>query len=121
LPVSDVARSCSWYCETLGFSVLLDYEEADELVGHVLEHPNGMTLGLHHDPERARAVRGFAIVAFQVPTRHELDEWEAHLDRLGVTHTRASAAHLGWCVNIPDPDGIVVQLHTPEQPSADEA
>jgi catechol 2,3-dioxygenase-like lactoylglutathione lyase family enzyme len=121
LPVADVLRSRDWYLEVLDFFPLLVLEEEDDLVGVVLTHPSGLVVGLHAAPERASALRGFAVLALRVDGRPALEEWCARLDRLAIEHSGITASHLGWCVNVPDPDGVFVQLHTTQQPAADEA
>jgi catechol 2,3-dioxygenase-like lactoylglutathione lyase family enzyme len=121
LPVSDVLRSRDWYCDVFGFKPVLDLEEEDQLVGVALEHPAGISLGIHLDPGRGRALQGFALVAFVVDSRRDLDEWLWHFGSLGLEHSEEIDAHRGWYVQVNDPDGIVIVLQTTEQPSADEA
>jgi len=121
LPVSDLSRARDWYREVLGLVPVLDYEEEEGPVGIVLSHESGMTVGLHHDPTRADALRGFCILALEVGTQAALHDWVAHLDTLDVSHAGIRDGHLGLLVEVPDPDGILVQLHTTEHPSADEA
>jgi catechol 2,3-dioxygenase-like lactoylglutathione lyase family enzyme len=121
VPVSDVNRSRDWYCDVLGFSSILDREEADELVGVALLHPSGVVLGLHHDPPRAKALDGFALFALTLESRAELATWIRHLDSLDVTHSGVIEAHSGLLLQIEDPDRIVIELHTADHPSADEA
>ena len=121
VPVSDVLASRDWYMEVLGFEPMLDYEEEDRVVGVALEHPAGLTLGLHLAPGRVGALKGFAVVALAVPGRDDLEQWAARLDALGVEHSGLEAGHLGWSLDVPDPDGILVQLHTAGEPTADDA
>jgi catechol 2,3-dioxygenase-like lactoylglutathione lyase family enzyme len=121
LPVSDVMRSRDWYAEVLGFDPRLSVEEEHHVVGIVVGYRNGLTLGLHHAPDRARALNGFCPIALSVGTLDDLLRWCARLDTLGVRHSSPTEGHLGWHVDVPDPDGIIIQLHTSGQPSADEA
>ena len=121
LPVSDVMRSRDWYTEVLGFEPLLVLEEEDRVVGVVVGQPSGPTLGLHYAPALARQLDGFCPVALSVGTADDLKQWCARLDTLGVRHSAPANGHLGWYIGIPDPDGIIVELHTIEQPTADEA
>jgi hypothetical protein len=60
----------------------------------------------------------FAVIGLVVT---DLQSWPAHLDGLGVGHSGIIDGHLGRCLRVWDPDGVVVELHTPTQPSADEA
>ena len=121
IPVSDIIVSRDWYTEVLGFEPVLDYEEEDRIVGVALAGEGGVTVGLHLDPARARSVAGFCILALQVPGQTALGTWVEHLDTAGIHHSGVREGHLGLLVELADPDGIVVQLHTAEHPSADEA
>lgn len=122
IPVTDVVASRDWYRDVFGFGVVLDFEEEGGLVGSVLTHHSDVTtIGLHLDPERVPALRGFCLIALQVGTQLALNEWVEHLDGLGIGHSGVREGHLGLLVEVPDPDGVLVQLHTAEHPSADEA
>ena len=117
LPVSNVLVSRDWYAQNLGFLPIL-LEEDEEVTGAVLAHPCGVVIGLHAAPEQARALRGFAIVGVVV---EDVGEWASHLDALGIAHSDLDDAHLGSCLEVADPDGIVLELHTGVQPSAHDA
>jgi catechol 2,3-dioxygenase-like lactoylglutathione lyase family enzyme len=121
IPVSDIAVSRDWYPEVLGLEPVLDYEEEDRVVGVALASNDGVTVGLHLDPRRARALAGFCVLALQVDGQGALGAWVERLDALGVAHSGIREGHLGLLVEVADPDGIVVQLHTAEHPSSDEA
>lgn len=120
VPVSDVLRSRDWYMDVLGFEPMLTYEEEERVVGVALEHPTGLILGLHAAPERAAAMAGFAVVALAVQTRGDLQSWIGRLDVAGVEHSKIEPGHLGWSLDVVDPDGMLVELHTAEEPSADD-
>lgn len=115
LPTSDVSTSRDWYVEVFGFRCALDYEEEDGLQGVILEHPAGVTLGVHRDPERAKALRGFDVVGLCVADRADLEEWSTHLAAMAVDHTSITRGHLGWVLRATDPDGIPVRVHTMER------
>jgi len=121
LPVTDVFESRDWYMKVFGFEPILDFEEEKRVLGVVLEHPCGITLGLHSEPERAVAWRHFAAVAFCVGGYEELKSWCAYLDNIGVQHSSMNESHIGWSTQVADPDAILVQLHTRGHPNADEA
>jgi hypothetical protein len=103
------------------FVPVLDEEEAERLVGVVLRHPTGLVLGLHQDPGRAEALRGFALLGLGVSDPEELTRWSARLERLGIAAGPIEQGHLGWYMDVPDPDGIVVRLHSGTAPDAEEA
>jgi len=121
VPVTGVETSREWYRDVLGLVPVLDYEEEEGLVGAVLNHTSGVTLALHRDATRAGALHGFCPIALVVGPQAALHDWVSHLDALGVSHSGVQQGHLGLFVEVPDPDGILVRLHTAEQPSADEA
>ena len=121
IPVSDVLRSRDWYANVLGFDPVLDYEEEDRLVGVVLTHPSGVTLGLHLEPDRIPALRGFAILSLCVNTKADLNRWSAHFDRVGIDHSSLTAGPRGTRLEITDPDGICTELHTRGHPTSDDA
>ena len=118
IPVSDVLVSQDWYSEVLGFRPTLVVEEEDAVTGVVSVHPSGVVVGLHSAPQQARALAGFAVVGLSVA---DLRDWVAYLDALGVPHSGITDGHLGECLRLCDPDGLVIELHTPYQPSADGA
>ena len=83
--------------------------------------PAGVTLGLHHDAERAKALRGFAVVGLCVSGRSDLEHWSTYLSAMAVEHTPVSKGHLGWVLHVTDPDGILVRVHTMERLTVTEA
>jgi catechol 2,3-dioxygenase-like lactoylglutathione lyase family enzyme len=117
LPVSNVLVSVDWYVRVLGLQCLLVEEDEDSVSGAVLFQP-GIVIGLHRDPQRAAALRGFVVVALAV---NDLAAWVEYLDRSGVLHGAPEVCHPGRGLEVPDPDGILVELHSIDQPSADEA
>lgn len=117
VPVADVETSRDWYAEVFGFVPTLDFEEEDELLGVVLEHPSGVAVFVYRDPDRAEALRGFDLMGFGVARRDELVAWENDLDARGVDHTPIHEAHLGEAIGVITPEGLVVRLNTREQPS----
>jgi catechol 2,3-dioxygenase-like lactoylglutathione lyase family enzyme len=121
LPVSDVMRSRDRYTDVFGFEPLLSVEEEDHVVGVVVSHRNGLTLGLHYAPPLAYALDGFSPVGLSVGAVDGLTRWCTRLDALGVSHSAPAEGHLGWYVEVPDPDGLIIELHTTGQPTADEA
>jgi catechol 2,3-dioxygenase-like lactoylglutathione lyase family enzyme len=114
-------RSRDWYASIFGFEPRLSLEEEDRVVGVVLIHQSGLTFGLHHAPELARSLHGFCSVALSVGDSDDLDQRCTCLDTLDVKHTPPTEGHLGWYVEVRDPDGLIIQLHTIGQPTADEA
>jgi catechol 2,3-dioxygenase-like lactoylglutathione lyase family enzyme len=118
VPVTDVLASQDWYNEVLGFRPTLVVEEENAVAGVVSVHPSGVVIGLHSAPEQASALKGFAVIGLSV---EDLRDWVNYLDDIGVSHSGIAEGHLGQCLRLRDPDGLIVELHTPSQPSADGA
>lgn len=121
LPVSDWGASRDWYVAVLGFESFLDIEEEAGPVGVLLRNHAGVLIGLHCDPVRSAALRGFSILGLTIRDRSDLKAWTSWLDLTGVVHSPILDGHLGWFVEVPDPDGIIVRLHTPEMLDVDDA
>ena len=121
IPVTDVLRSRDWYGEVLGFEPVLDLEEENRLLGTVMQHPSGIALGLHTDPARAIALQRFVVLSLYVGELPDLRAWARHLETQAIRHSAIEVGHLGWHLQLPDPDGILAELHTGGQPTADEA
>ncbi len=121
VPVGDVLRSRDWYIDVLGFMPILDFEQEDRLIGVALQHPSGFTIGLHLDPARAAVLCGFPTVALCAGNDDDLMDWSAYLHERGIEHSPVLEGHLGSFIQLEDPDGLLVQLHTEGQPAAEEA
>lgn len=119
--MSDPWNSRDWYVNVLDCSPLLDFEVERGVEGVVVRHPCGLLIGLHKDPRRAAALRGFALLGFSVPDRRALEEWTNRLDRRHVRHFAVTKGHLGWYLDVPDVDGVLVRFHTEGGPNAEEA
>ena len=46
--------------------------------------------------------------------------WDERLAELGAQHSGPRQAHLGWALDVIDPSGLRIQLHTYEAISADD-
>jgi hypothetical protein len=60
------------------------------------------------------------MLSFRVASRADLVRWDARLTELGAEHSSPRQAHLGWALDVIDPSGLRVQLHTFEAVSADD-
>ena len=99
-----------------GVERYLEFADDDGTVRGIVYQPLGdFALALREDPERARALAGFAPFAALVPTRADLEDVVAHLDELGVEHGPVITATIGWLVVVPDPDGIELRFYTAER------
>jgi catechol 2,3-dioxygenase-like lactoylglutathione lyase family enzyme len=113
LPVTDVGASAEWFATVLGFGDCVVFEEEDQVIGALLQHPSGAALALRADAPRAAALSGFPALAFAVSDLEELRAWGNRLTALGVTHTETSPAHLGWEIRLWGPDMIEMRITTP--------
>jgi catechol 2,3-dioxygenase-like lactoylglutathione lyase family enzyme len=121
IPVAEPWRSRDWYSAAFGFVPVLDLERESGVVGVVVRHPSGLVVGLHEDPVRAAGLRGFAVLSLAVADPVQLESWAAAFDREGIDHGGICVGHLGHYLEVPDPDGIVVRLHSGAAPYAEEA
>jgi catechol 2,3-dioxygenase-like lactoylglutathione lyase family enzyme len=113
LPVSDVARSVEWYGRAFGFTPAWELQEDGELCGAALRHPDsGLQLALRRDPDRAAALAGFDTLCLAVGIRSDLDAILERLDERGIAHGSPFAGRGGDAVDVPDPDGHLIRLHT---------
>ena len=118
IPVVDVEASSDWYRTVLGFEILLYEEDEGGAVGAVLRHPSGVVLGLHQSEAAVvGALDGFNVLGL---TTDDLSAWATELEQLGVIHGHVTRSSAGYFIEVTDPNGIVVQLHTAEQPNAEE-
>jgi catechol 2,3-dioxygenase-like lactoylglutathione lyase family enzyme len=113
LPVADVERSRAWYGRAFDFACTLEFVEEGRLCGVALRSPDGdVALALREDPARAAALAGFDSICLAVGTRADLDDLLARLDRRGIAHGTPVAGRNGDAVDVPDPDGHLVRIHT---------
>jgi catechol 2,3-dioxygenase-like lactoylglutathione lyase family enzyme len=113
IPVSDVRASSKWYLRVLGLDVAIEFIEDGELRGVALRAPDGTSVALRYDPERAAALSGFDLVALGVPTREGVQAWADHLAATGQQHGGIVTGHHGGAVlvGLHDPDGIEIRLY----------
>jgi hypothetical protein len=80
-------------------------------------------LWLRADPVRAVVMSRFPAVAFAVSSLLDLQAWAKYLAIVGVAHTEAAPAHVGWAVRLWGPDMIEFRLTTraPFDGAADDA
>ena len=113
--VSDLERSLTWYLRVLGL-VEQFREDSPERRAAILRLPDGPGLiglvehvgsgGGSFDP----AVIGLDHFAITIRSLEQMNEWAAHLDSEGVTHSGVIEVPPGAILNFKDPDGIAVAL-----------
>ncbi len=113
--VRDAEASARWWREVIGFQDL-EPVHGDGWSGMVLLHPATATVlevqqhdtnqGESFDPART----GFDHLGFLVDDPAQLDEWQAHLEQLGVTFTPVVHREYGSVLTFKDPDGIQFEM-----------
>jgi|SRR5271157_1466962 len=125
LPARDLERSGDWYERVFGFERILIEEDEDRVTMVLLEHPEGMLLCLHKSLDLGPAWYGLgsavAVLSFRVANRADLVRWDKRLAELEAEHSGPRQAHLGWALDVIDPSGLRIQLHTYDAISADDA
>ena len=113
--VSDAEASAAWWREVLDLEEL-DRSEGSGWRGILLIHPASATIlevqqheanaGERFDPART----GFDHLGFKVDEPGDLDDWQAHFERLGVTHSPIAHRDYGSVLTFKDLDGIQFEM-----------
>lgn len=117
ITVTDIERSVPWYMEVLGLEKLMDEQHpGDSGYATVLGKPDwSMCIGIHTHPTNdgetfAEARTGLDHIGFLVPSRAELDEWQARLAALGVEQSPITDRD-GYSVLVfRDPDNVQLEF-----------
>lgn len=133
LTVTDVDASLRWYEDVFGVRFLLDAPHPGG-VGKVLADENRqLMIVLHrHDANDGRTfdetVNGLDHAGFLVPTRADLEAWQAHLEAHGVVREDVAAKPLtqspiadeayGSVLVFRDPDNIQLEIFAPPASAA---
>jgi catechol 2,3-dioxygenase-like lactoylglutathione lyase family enzyme len=119
--VSDLSVSVPWYTRLIGADPVLDEDTGP--FRHVVYLIGNTLFGLHAFPHGLREPgpfhphrTGLDHVAFGAANRAELEEWQRHLDTLGIKHGEIVDAPYGSGLSFKDPDNIALEFFAP--PSA---
>ncbi|MEI8412314.1 MULTISPECIES: VOC family protein [unclassified Kribbella] len=116
LTVTDPQRSVDFYNRVLGTETV--FSSTDDSGRLFIVARPGMMIALRDhadatgqsfDPARI----GLDHLAFQVPSRSELEAWHAGLIADGVTCSDIEASPFGLHLNLKDPDNIALELFVP--------
>jgi catechol 2,3-dioxygenase-like lactoylglutathione lyase family enzyme len=114
LPVTDLARSVSFYRRLLGLRLWTEFVEDGEVRGAGLIDPGGsFSIGLREREFCASRpdLTGFDVVAFRPGSRAVLDDLMDRCARLGIAHGGIVETPGGPRLDIPDPDGTVLRFY----------
>ena len=118
LTVTDLDASIAWYERVFGIAYQMDGPHEGG-VGKLLADPEWrLIIVLHrHDAnqrERSAETRtGLDHVGFSVPSRAELEAWQARLRELGVVQSPIADTPYGSILVFRDPDNIQLEMFAP--------
>ncbi|HZT64556.1 MAG TPA: VOC family protein [Acidimicrobiales bacterium] len=117
LTVSDLERSRPWYEKLFGAKPVMD-EDTGEFHHAVWMLEGGTLVGLHQfrQPHGSDAFDerkpGLDHLSFTCSGRAELEQWEAKLNELGISHGGIVDAPYGSGLSFRDPDNIALEFFT---------
>jgi glyoxylase I family protein len=114
LTVRDPQSSAGFYNRLLGSETVFASDDGSLVI---LARPGVMLALCGHagttddtfDPARI----GLDHIAFQVPTRDELEAWHSTLTADGVPCSEIAQSAFGLHLNLKDPDSIAIELFVP--------
>jgi glyoxylase I family protein len=114
LSVRDAEETAQWWQEVFGLEQVFTVEEDTwhaVLLGLTKDialefQQHNANSGEAFDPVRT----GFDHMGLKVDSRGDLNEWQAHFERLGVIHTPVVDRDYGSVLTFKDPDGIQFEM-----------
>ena len=117
LTVSDLERSRPWYGQLFGSDPVIDEDTGP--FHHVVWLMGGTLVGIHQFPDLKSSEPfderrpGLDHLAFACANRSDLEEWERHLNKLGVANGGIVDAPYGSGLSFRDPDNIALEFFAP--------
>ena len=114
LPVTDLARSVTWYRRLLDLRLWAEFVEDGVLRGAGLIDPQGrFNIALRDRSVCASRpdLNGFDVIAFVPAARAVLEVMVVRCDRLGIGHSGIQDTPAGPRLDVPDPDGTVLRFY----------
>jgi glyoxylase I family protein len=118
LTVTNVEASVAWYQRVFGLSHVMHETHPGGFAEVLVEPRSHVFIGLSQ--HRANPGEGFVEhrtgldhVSFLVPEREELEAWQAHFERLGVSHSPITDVTEPFPYSVlvfRDPDNIQLEL-----------
>jgi glyoxylase I family protein len=111
----DNEKSARWWSEVFALEEL-DRASGEGWTAILLIDPATATIVefQQHDANKGEAFdptrTGFDHMGFKVDSRTQLEEWQAHFERLGVRHTPIVDREYGSVLTFKDPDGIQFEM-----------
>src|SRR5689334_3313644 len=115
--VTDLSKSRPWYEGLFGAPAVLDEDTGP--FHHVVWLLGGTLFGIHQHSKPSSSEPfdelrpGLDHVAFGCANRGELEEWQAHLEKLGINHGGIIDAHYGSGLSFRDPDNNALEFFAP--------
>jgi glyoxylase I family protein len=114
LTVSDLERSKEWYADVLGWQMLAEDTDENEIHFAYGLLPGGIGLGLRQHPRGsgdafAPERTGLDHASFGVGSREDLASFEGHLADKGATYSPIVDVPYGSVLSFKDPDGIALE------------
>lgn len=114
--VTDLDRSREWYQSLFGSAPVLD--EDTGAFHHVVWLMGGTLFGIHKHPSGGgqpfdERNPGLDHVAWGCANRAALEEWQKHLDSLGIAHGGIVDAPYGSGLSFRDPDNLPLEFFAP--------
>ena len=118
LPVSELARSRTFWEDVLGYEWDFDFPGDDGPAAVALRHPDGgPNVVLWLDAERARASAGFVWFGIGLASAGEIEDLRDDLDARSIAHGGIQGAFVD--VKLPfveDPDGHLISFYVKPSP-----
>jgi catechol 2,3-dioxygenase-like lactoylglutathione lyase family enzyme len=115
IPVTDLQRSVSWYCELLDLVAFREFVEQGALRGAALRSPEASFSFALREREFCVGqpdLAGYDVVALHMASRQTLVDLAAKCDRLGIKHSPVQdRGPDDAVVDVPDPDGTVLRFY----------
>ena len=117
LTVTDPDRSADFYHRVFGTETVLS--TVDDVGPVTIVAGPSLMIALRRHPDTTEKDTfdptriGLDHVAFQVPSRDELEAWRNNLVAQGVTFSEIVETTFGLHLNLKDPDNIALELFVP--------